>query len=549
MSGTRSRSSVRLLAIIAVLLVLAACARIDSAGAGATPAGGPRAAGGQVVVGAEQEPSGFNYASSKDSTIAVRDVIQNIFFFASRSRPDGTLDYPGLAREPVIVSQEPQVIEWTIAAEAMWSDGTPVTTADIESHFRNVTAPANAVASRAGYEQISALDVVDDKTFRATFTSPYGDFRGLWQAIPQAAYLAEQPGGWDSGLNENPGPSAGPYMFDSWNRGESIVLVPNPEWRGDPAPTLDRLVLRFLPESSTLPDALRNQEVDVILAQAQVDLLHSLQGVPGLKTETVVGPAFEHLVLNLGDPVVGDLAVRRAIAHALDRRAIVEGLVAPLRPDAAPLDNMVLPNAQSPGYQPHGQSYQQRDLSAAGRVLDEAGWLIGPDGARAKDGVRLSIEFSTTAGNERREQALELIESQLAAAGVEVRIDTCPAACLFTDRLPVGDFQVALKSWSGSPFPIADATARFTTGAGDNYSAYSNPRLDALAGQAGAALEEDEQLALANAMDEMLWEDLPMIPLFQLPNLAAYRSVLAGIEPNGNRDGMLWNAAAWGRVQ
>lgn len=549
MHGTRLSTSLRLAAAGLALVSLASCSRADQAADPAGPSKLQRTDGGQIVFGAEEEPSGFNYATSKDSIIAVRDAIENIFFFAVKSRPDGTLTYPGLTGEPKIVSENPQVVEWQISPKATWSDGTSVTTADISYHFDNVTDPKQEVASRVGYENISELKVVDDKTFRATFAKPYGDFRGLWQAIPQAAHLKAQPGGWQDGLNQNPGPSAGPYMFESWEKGTSITLVPNPKWQGDPAPTVDRLVMRFLPESSTLPDALRNQEVDVIFAQAQTDLLQDLEQVPGLKTKVVQGPTFEHLVLNLKDPIIADPAVRQAIAYGVDRDAIVEGLVKPFFAEAEPLDNMVLPGLATPGYEGHGNAYQKRDVQAAAAALDQAGWRAGADGIRAKNGKPLAIEFSTTAGNERREQALELIKSQLRDVGIDVKIDTCPPACLFSERLPAGDFQVTLKSWSGSPFPIADATARFTTGGGDNYSAYSSTKVDKLAAQARAALDPAEQATFANAMDEALWQDLPMIPLFQRPDLAAYRSSLVGMEPNGTRDGMFWNAAAWGLSQ
>jgi peptide/nickel transport system substrate-binding protein len=546
MSKFTLRRPFRLLAAgVAAFIALSACSRIDQpdGGGGSTA---QRVPGGQIVFAAEDEPSGFNYASSKDSTLAVRDIIENLFYFAAKSRPDGTLDYVGLAAEPSIISSDPQIIEWRIRPDATWSDGTPVTTEDIRYFFDNVTDPDNDVASRVGYDQIKKLELVDGKTFRAVFDSPYGAFRGLWQAIPQAAYLRSRPGGWKSGLDEDPGPSAGPYLFERWNKGESITLVPNPHWKQQPRPTVDRVVLRFLPDLSTVPDALRNGEVDVIQAQAQLDLLQDLQDVPGLKLDVVTGPTFEHLVFNLQDPVVGDPAVRRAISHGIDREAIVKALIAPLHPEAQPLHNMVLPNAASPNSEPHGEQYRSRDLDAARKLLQDAGWIPGADGIRIKNGKPLAIQFATTAGNQRREQGLELIGGQLAEVGIKVLIDTCPPSCLFSKRLPAGQFQVALKSWSGSPFPIADAKARFVTGAGDNYSRYSNPRVDELARQAGAALQETEQFRLANEMDRALWEDLPMLPLYQRPDLAAFRSSVVGIEPNGTRDGMLWNAAGWG---
>ena len=160
--------------------------------------------------------------------------------------------------------------------------------------------------------------------------------------MPQAAFVEAQGEPWESALDEDPGPAAGPYMFEAWRKGESLSLVPNPEWRGDVAPTLERLVFRFLPDSDTVPDAMRNGDIDAVLAQAQLDLMQDLESVPGLQLETVLGPSFEHLVLNTEDPVVGDLAVRRAIALGLNRPEIVEALVKPFYPEGQPLGNMVL---------------------------------------------------------------------------------------------------------------------------------------------------------------------------------------------------------------
>ena len=536
----------RWLAGVLGLVFVTACTSIEDGG-GAPSANAARTDGGSIVYGTSDEPTGFNYASSEDSALGVRDVIENIHYFAAKARPDGTLVYPGLKDEPTVVSESPQVIEWTIAEDSTWSDGTPVTTQDIQNFFAYVTDPEADIASRVGYEQIQELEVADDKTFRATFSEPYSDFRGLWQAIPQAAFVNDN-GGWEESLNDEPGPSAGPYVFETWERGSSLTLVPNPEYSAETKPTLDTLVFRFLPDTTTIPDALRNGEIDVIQAQAQVDLLQDLENIPTIESEVVVGPSFEHLVINVQDPVTGQPAVREAIALGIDRGAIVDALVKPLAPEAVPLDNMVLPDPQRKDWEGHADQFGTRDVDAAKATLEEAGWTAGDAGTYEKDGSPLVIDLATTAGNERREQAVELIKNQLAEVGIEAQINNCPSDCLFSDRLPAGDFQVALKSWSGSPFPIADALARFGSSGGDNYSAYESEEWDALGRQATSALDPTEQTRIANEMDAVLWRDLPMIPLFQRPDLAAYEASITGIEPNGTRDGILWNAAAWGRT-
>lgn len=557
-AGRSSKNRVRTWGAAAVIAALVAgCGGSGDDGPTATSEGGvepstvvrdaERIEGGQITYAAEQEPAGFNYNTSKDSLAVARDIITNIHYFAVKSGPDGSLHYPGLADEPQLVSEDPQVVEWTIHADATWSDGTPVTTEDIEFYLENMVDPDNDVASRVGYEQISDLEVVDDKTFRATFAEPYGDFRGMWQAVPQAAFVREQEGGWNDGLNDEPGPSAGPYVFESWNRGVDLILVPNPEWQREVEPTLERIVFRFLPESAALPTALRNNEVDLIQAQAQIDLLEQFEQQPSAATEILFRPAFEHLVLNLEHPVVGDDAVRQAIAHAMDREQIVDALVRPFSPEAERLDNLVFTDVRSPYYEPHGEEYATADLEAATQVLEDSGWLEGSDGIRERDGERLTIELSTTAGNERREQNAELLQAQLRQVGIEVQIDAAPQADLFSERLPQGQFQVTLKSFTASPFPIADATARFASGGGDNYGSYSNPEFDELASRAAQTLDQDDQAELGNQMAALLWEDLPMIPIYQLPQLIALDGDIVGVEPNGTREGLFWNAEAWGR--
>lgn len=507
-----------------------------------------RSEGGQIIYAAEQEPAGFNYNTSKDNSAVTRDIISSIHWFAVKSAPDGSLVYPGLEGEPELISEDPQVVEWVIADGSTWSDGSPVTTADIEFFHESLVDPDNDVAARIGYDQIESLEIVDEQVFRATFATAYGDFRGMWQAVPQAAFIQDSDGGWDDALTNDPGPSAGPYMLESWNRGVDLALVPNPEWNGEVQPSLERIVFRFLPESATLPTALRNGEVDLIQAQAQIDLQAQLEQIPDATSEVLFRPAFEHLVLNLAHDVVGDLAVRQAIAHAMDRNGIVEALVRPFSPDAERLDNLIYTDVASPHYLAQGETYADADPDAAIAVLEEAGWVEGADGVRERDGQRLSIEFSTTAGNERREQTLVLIQNQLRAIGMEVVIDAAPQADLFSERLPAGQFEVTLKSFTASPFAIADATARFATGGGDNYGEMSNPEFDDLAGAAAVELDPDAQAEIGHQMGDILWDELTMIPIYQLPQLIAFDGAITGVAPNGTREGLFWNAEAWGRA-
>ena len=518
-----------------------------------------RAEGGTLVYGADQEPTGFNGNTSKDNGTSVKNVTENIFFYAVKAKPDFTLDYIGLEGEPEIVSEDPQVVEWKIKDEAGWSDDTPVTVDDIQFYYdqimkkdpskvseENPEGYANDVASRVGYDQITKFEKVDDKTFRATFDPPYGDFRGMWTDIPQAAFMKAQPGGWDTGLDEEPGPSAGPYVLKEWNKGQSLTLAANDKWWGEVKPTLDEIIFRFLPESTTQPDALRNGEVDFIYPQPQLDLISQVDAQADVRSEVGFGPVFEHLTFNLKNEFLADKAVRTAIAYGVDRNAIVEAIMKPFSPKAQRLDNSVIVITEQDAYEAHGKEYQKRDVAKAQKALEDAGYTKGSNGIYAKDGKPIKMRISTTSGNQAREQQGELIQNQLKEVGMDIVIDNSPSTVLFGQRLPAGDFDIGNWAWVGGVFPVSGAKQIFESGSDSNYGSYSSSAFDKLAKEGAAELDEDEQLDIANQMDEALWDDLPILPLYQKPTFIAVRDKFVNVNDNTTNEGPFWNSQTWG---
>ena len=549
-----TRTGARFLALIAsVSLILTGCGggdEADEGGGGPGGAGaGERAEGGTITYAADQEPTGFNNGTSKDNGTSVVNIVTNLFYYAVKANPEFELDFVGLEGPPSVISEDPQVIEWKIKQEAVWSDGTPVTTADIQYHHESRIDPANDVASRIGHDQITKFEAVDDKTFRATFEPKYSEYEALWgDGIFQAAFAKAQPGGWNTGLDTNPGPSAGPYLFEegAYIPGESLTLVKNDKWWGEAKPTLDSIVYRFLPESTTQADALRNQEVDMIYPQPQLDLVDQVKQLePDITSEINFGSSFEHLTFNLANPVLAELPVRQAIAHAVDRNVIVDRLMKPFSADASRLDNRVYLSNQE-GYEAHGQEYAEQDLAAAKSAMEGAGWALGADGVYAKGGQRAAFRLTTTAGNALREQQLELVRAQLAEAGMEATIDNCPSTCVFGERLPEGNFDVANFAWVGTTTPINGITQLYTSASGSNFGKYTNPEWDALGVQALSELDEAARTKLGNQLDTILWDDMVTLPLYQKPTFLAVTSNAVGIKDNSTNEGPFWNSQEWG---
>jgi peptide/nickel transport system substrate-binding protein len=512
--------------------------------AGCTSSTAPdRSEGATITFAAADEPPGFNFNKEGNETPTTRDVAQNLYFYAFKADPDFRRTFPGLERPPTVVSTDPQVIEWKIRAEAEWSDGTPVTSEDLRYFREQLVAKDSLSVEHEGYDQMGDVSVVDAKTIRTTFVRPYADYETLWTAVPQAAFLKAH-GGFNTALDESPGPSAGPFQFEAWRKGESLTLVRNPRWWGDPKPGLSSIVFRFIPEASAQFDALTNGEVDMIAPDLDLDLVERVRNARGVRTSFAFGPTWDLFTFNLRNAALADVRVRRAIAHAVDRQAILDKVMKPITPDVRRLDNFIH-MTNDPDYEAHGPEYRVADADAARRMLDEAGWAVGADGIRSKDGVRLSLRILAPSGLARFEQAAELATSELKSVGIELRSDNCDLNCL-VERAYKGDFDIISAGWSGNVATVSLIKGIFSTSGAQNWGKFSSPAFDALITQAASVPDASQQAVVANRADEVLWDQLPGLPLYQDPTLFAVNDRFVGMAANPNGDGIFWNSHSWG---
>jgi peptide/nickel transport system substrate-binding protein len=296
---------------------------------------------------------------------------------------------------------------------------------------------------------------------------------------------------------------------------------------------------------------LENRELDVVHPQPQLDLVDQLQDLaPGVTSESTFGLSFEHLDFNTQDPQLADVNVRRAFALALDRQQIVDQTVGQIAPDAQVLDNHLYVNNQ-PQYQDNAPAqYRTQDIAAAKALLEESGYELGDDGVYAKGRQRLSFRIDTTPGNPLRETTITVMAQQLARAGIEVTYNPNPDLFSGPDSptsVVAGGFQIALFASTGSPFatsmiPSYQSPAR---GFGQNVSRAGSAEIDALLDRVAADQDGSRQAADANAVDNLLWEQMATIPLYQKPTLLAYDSSLENVRNNASQSGPLWNSDDW----
>jgi peptide/nickel transport system substrate-binding protein len=545
-------------------------------------------AGGTVVYAAEQEFASYNNNTADQNafrnTLVLNGVLDGFWVFnpAGFAEPNETLGTYSL------VSEDPQTVEYVVNDEATWSDGTPIACADMlltwaansgtyqsgETNDDGDPLPLFSTAGTAGYEDWAKPDCnVEDKTLTVVYDNVYA----TWEAIDPIgvpAHIVAEQGGlsleefveairnddidalrdaaefYNSGWVMNPGelldealmPSSGPYKLSEWIAGESLTLTLNENYYG-PAPANDTVVFRFL-DQDQMAQALQNGEVDVIDPQPNPDLLNQLEGMAGVVVETADQFVYEHLDFNMGpDQPFADRDLREAFALCVPRQRIVENLIRPQNPEAEVLQARLTYSFQ-PDYADqvaatNAADYAEQDIEAAAAILEEKG-MVGMD-------VRIGYQQP----NPRRTNQVELIRDACNEAGFNI-IDN-GTDDFFGVGLDQSEFEVALFAWVGSAY-VSGAASTFQTPPAcapgqkaNNNGCYSSAEVDDLFGQLLTELDPDAARELVKQIETILWQDLPTIPLFTFPGLAAYAEDVQGVEINFSQGGITWNMEEWSR--
>src|SRR4029450_5167918 len=311
---------------------------------------------------------------------------------------------------------------------------------------------------------------------------PLADWKSMFASgnfILPAHYVEKTPGGWNTGLKKNPEkiPSGGWFKIQNWTQGQSLTLVRNDKYWGKKS-NLDSLVVRFLPESTTQPAALQNNEVDLIYPQPQLDQVQQVKALPDVTSQINFGPTFEHFDFNFKNAQLGDLKVRQAIATGINVQELVDRTVKQFSDKAEPLGNRIYMKTQPDQYQDHFGQYGKGDVAGATKLLEEAGYTKGGDGIYAKGGKKLSVRRSTTAGNQLRETQEELFQAQMKKIGVDIKIANADSTKFFGEWLPNGNFDIANFAWVGSPFPISGNRSAYVCNSGSNSGQYCKKKGD-----------------------------------------------------------------------
>jgi peptide/nickel transport system substrate-binding protein len=550
-----------LLLLVALAMVAAACAPGDDDSA--APEGEPaqdsgdaadepedeRVEGGTILFGDEQEPEILNPYLIDGNALVTTKAVTNILAGAFTITPDFT--YQEDVIESAETTEDPFTVTYNIREEAVWSDGEPVSAEDFEFTWQTVMNEdyADQMTSREGYELVTEAAIEDEKTITFTFSEAYAPWQLMFDNVLPAHHLEGED--FLTVWNESIDISAGPFLFDGWTRGQQLRLVRNDAYWGE-QPGIDEIVMRYVPDVTTLTQQMRGGEINMFDPQPQVELIDQLDGMTNVEYETVAGAVWEHIDFNTLVEPLGEAYVRQAIIQGINREEIVEALVSPMDPDVQVLQNPIyMPNQDQ--YQPSYERWQY-DPEAARQLLEDNGCAEGDDGIYECEGERLSFRFTTTGGNERRELTQQLVQANLADIGVEIEIDNNEGTEAFlrmdTPENCGGpcDYDLFLFAWVGSAEPQPNVNI-YGCDRPQNWTAWCNEEATELMDSARSILDEQERADIWNQAAEIMAEEVPIIPLFQHVDVVAYQDNIRGAVPNPTTATVFWNSQEWHLVE
>ncbi|MFE5330439.1 peptide ABC transporter substrate-binding protein [Embleya sp. NPDC056575] len=514
--------------------------------------------GGSLVIGAEQEPDCADWISTCAGSIwgtylMQAQTIPQVFTVVQRGKDWVPVASPLMAGTPTTeVADGRQTITYTLNPAAVWSDGQPITSADLKYTALQIR-DGKDVFTQTGYDLIDTIATPNARTAIVTLKSPYANWRQLFGAeygvLP--AHLLE---GKDRNevMKNGYGFSGGPWKIASWIRGTSVTLVPNERYWG-PKPHLNKVTFQFTTDTAAEFQAFASGQLDALYPTPQLDVLsqiNSLGGSADMQVETRTGN-LQALWMNNAAFPFDSKAVREAFAYSIDRAAIVRKLFGSLGV-TAPAQSFLSPLVSA--FAAEDFAVYQRDLTRVGQIMTAAGWAKNGDGIWAKDGRAAQFAIVSLAGNQSRELTEQILQSQLRQAGFKMTIKNTSAANLFGKVAPAGDFQLGLWNLTDT-FPEPTLDASFGSGSipgdangnsGINFVRANIPGLDALLGRVGSDVDEASRLEASRRSEKLLAESVPSLPLGAVPNILLTGKKVGGPISINPVQGPFWNLAEWG---
>lgn len=411
-----------------------------------------------------------------------------------------------------------------------WQDGAPFTAADVEFTFQCIMNPKiNYMRGRSGFNQIKEFKVIDDHHIEYTMKEPYAGMYWVWQMIhivPKHV-LSKVKDINNCEWNTTGTFGTGPYKLVKRVPGSHMVYKRNPDYHGG-LPKIETVIHKFVTDQTVIYTQLKTGEIDILGTQG-IDpaRYEETKKIKHVDTFLWRSTATEYLLFNCNRPCFNDKLVRQALIMAIDWDKILKtvhyGINERHLSYLSPKHWAYNTDLTNPGYNP----------KKAAELLDAAGWKMGSDGIREKDGVKLAFtKFSTTTGNKGREMAQLIAQQNLKAIGVDAGIKNLTPAVMWGEYFTEGQFDACFVA---DPLMLGtdpDQSGLFIKFSGITGCYKGNEELSKLWYEGGRTLDREERKMIYHRIQEVLADESGLVPLFGHAAVFAKKKGLGGFDPN-----------------
>ncbi len=449
------------------------------------------------------------------------------FVFNGLIKYDKDIRIVGDLAESWEISKDGLVITFHLRRGVRWHDGRPFTAADVLYTYQVTVDPKTPTAYAGDFLKVKKAEVLDDWTFRATYDKPFAPALMSWSVGILPKHLLAGKEITTSPLGRRP-IGTGPYKFKEWVTGQKIVLVSNPDYF-EGRPHIDGYILRIIPDTATMFLELRANGID---RMGLTPLQYTRQTENNLFRKNYnkyryLSFAYTYMGYNLKNPLFTDKRVRQAIAHAVNREEMIDGVLLGLGKSAT--------GPYKPGtwaYNPRVRTYPY-DPAKAKALLAEAGWKdLNSNGVLEREGRPFEFEIITNQGNEIRAKCAEIIQRRLAEVGIKVTIRVVEWAAFVKDFINKRKFDATILGWTIPMDPdLYDVWHSSKTGPEElNFISYQNAEVDALIEKGRETFDQSERKRCYDRIQEILAEEQPYLFLYVPDALPIIHARFRGVE-------------------
>lgn len=420
-----------------------------------------------------------------------------------------------------------------------WHDGREFTADDVLFTYQKIIDPQTVTPYSSGFERVEKVEKLDPQTVRVTYREPFAPGLESWGMGMIPKHLLDGKDLNTDPFSRNP-VGTGPFRFSEWVTGQKVVVKANPDYF-EGKPEIEEYIYRLIPDTATQFLELKALNIDMmslspVQYQKQTEDRFFQSEFTKFKYPAL---SYTYVGYNQRDPKFSDKRVRRALTHAINKSAIIQGVLLGL---GKPATGPYLP--ESWAFNPNVKDLEYNPEEAKA-LLAEAGWSPDKDGLLKKEGVPFAFTLLTNQGNAERAKAAEIIQRDLRQIGIRVEIRVLEWQTLLHQFIDKKQFEAVIMGWGVGLDPDIYTIWHSTKiKEGEfNFISYRNPQVDDLLIKGRETCNQEERKKIYQQVHRLIADDQPYTFLYYPMALPIVHKRFKGIEPSPI--GITYNLPRW----